>query len=237
MQTQNRIIFLNRLLKGKRLLSLLLVVLTLCFLLVGCDGGGTEGTKDYFGEPVTEYKPTSAELYCLEITSYSGPFVEDGKSEDVENVAAILVENRSQQFLDYATITYYVGGKIATFNVTGLPVGKKAWVLEKDRLQLDGTHSFEFLDCESVFKKDAVTSTTDIDVETEGNTITVKSKTGNTLKNVAVYYKNVNSDGNFLGGITYMLNFGTLSPGQSVQKESAYFGENSQIVRFSFQEE
>lgn len=237
MQTQNRIIFLNRLLKGKRLLSLLLVVLTLCFMLVGCDGGGTESTQGYFGEPVTEYKPTSAELYCLEITSYSGPFVEDGKSEDVENVAAILVENRSQQFLDYATITYYVGGKIATFNVTGLPVGKKAWVLEKDRLQLDGTHSFEFLDCESVFKKDAVTSTTDIAVETKGNTVTVKSKTGNTLKNVCIYYKNVNSDGNYLGGITYMLNFGTLSPGQTVQKESAHFGENSQIVRFSFQEE
>lgn len=222
---------------AKRVLCLMFALFCLCTALAGCDGGDTDSTQGYYGEPVTEYKPTSAELYCLEITSYSGPFVEDGKNEQVENVAAILVENRSKQFLDYATVTYYVGGEIATFNVTGLPVGGKAWVLEKDRLQLDGTHSFEFLDCESVFKKDAVTSTADIGVEVEGNTLTLKSKTSKTLNNVCVYYKNVNSDGNYMGGITYMLNFGTLNVGQSVQKQSAHFGENSQIVRFSFQEE
>lgn len=237
MKIKNRILTRNAPYTGKRVLSLLLALLALCTMLAGCNRGNTDTPGGYDGEPVTEYKPTSAELYCAEITTYTGPFVEDGKNEQVENVAAILVENRSQQFLDYATITYNVGGKVATFNVTGLPVGGKAWVLEKDKLQLDGTLSFEFLDCESVFKKDAVTSTTDLKVETEGNSVTLSSKTSKTLKNVCIYYKNVNSDGNYLGGITYMLSFDTLTAGQSVQKESAHFGENSQIVRFSFQEE
>ena len=222
----------------RRFTSFLLAGLFLCGIMTGC-GPETppDNNQDYAGAPVTEYKPTSAELYCLEISTYTGPYVEDGKNEEVENVAAILVENRAQQFLDYATITYYVGGKIATFRVTGLPVGGKAWVLEADRLQLDGTHSFEFLDCESVFKKDAVTSTADIEISTEGNILTAKSKTTKNLRNVCIYYKNVNDDGNYLGGITYMINFGTLTAGQSVQNQSAHFGENSRIVRYSFQEE
>ena len=222
----------------RRFTAFLLAGLFLCGIMTGC-GPETppDNNQDYAGAPVTEYKPTSAELYCLEISTYTGPYVEDGKNEEVENVAAILVENRAQQFLDYATITYYVGGKIATFRVTGLPVGGKAWVLEADRLQLDGTHSFEFLDCESVFKKDAVTSTADIDISTEGNILTAKSKTTKNLRNVCIYYKNVNDDGNYLGGITYMINFGTLTAGQSVQNQSAHFGENSRIVRYSFQEE
>lgn len=222
----------------RRFTAFLLAGLFLCGIMTGC-GPETppDDNQDYAGAPVTEYKPTSAELYCLEISTYTGPYVEDGKNEEVENVAAILVENRAQQFLDYATITYYVGGKIATFRVTGLPVGGKAWVLEADRLQLDGTHSFEFLDCESVFKKDAVTSTADIEISTEGNILTAKSKTTKNLRNVCIYYKNVNDDGNYLGGITYMINFGTLTAGQSVQNQSAHFGENSRIVRYSFQEE
>ena len=222
----------------RRFTAFLLAGLFLCGIMTGC-GPETppDNNQDYAGAPVTEYKPTSAELYCLEISTYTGPYVEDGKNEEVENVAAILVENRAQQFLDYATITYYVGGKIATFRVTGLPVGGKAWVLEADRLQLDGTHSFEFLDCESVFKKDAVTSTADIEISTEGNILTAKSKTTKNLRNVCIYYKNVNDDGNYLGGITYMINFGTLTAGQSVQNQSAHFGENSRIVRYSFQEE
>ena len=222
----------------RKFTAFLLAGFFLCGIMTGC-GPETppDDNQDYAGAPVTEYKPTSAELYCLEISTYTGPYVEDGKNEEVENVAAILVENRAQQFLDYATITYYVGGKIATFRVTGLPVGGKAWVLEADRLQLDGTHSFEFLDCESVFKKDAVTSTADIDISTEGNILTAKSKTTKNLRNVCIYYKNVNDDGNYLGGITYMINFGTLTAGQSVQNQSAHFGENSRIVRYSFQEE
>lgn len=220
-----------------RVISLLLVLVISCGFLTACKGDKPGNKQDYAGEPVTEYRPSSAELYCHEISTYTGPYVEDGKNEEVKNVAAILVENRSKQFLDYATITYSVGGKVATFRVTGLPVGGKAWVLEADRLQLDGTHSFEFLDCESVFKKDAVTSTTDIEITTEGNVLTAKSKTSKTLKNVCVYYKNMNDDGNYLGGITYMINFGTVTPGQGVSNQSAHFGEKSRIVRFSFQEE
>ncbi len=240
MTNKNRIFLRGAKAKGSvkvmRATALIVALLIICTFFVGCDSGGTDATNAYYGEPVTEYTASSADLYCLEITRYSGAFVENGKNEQVENVAAILIENRAQWYLDYAKVTYYVGGKIATFNVTGLPAGEKAWVLEAEKMQIEGTPSFEFLDCESTFRKDAVLTTKLLKVETEENMLTVTNKENKPLQNVCVYYKNVNSDGNYLGGITYMVNFGTIDTGETAQRESAHFAENSRIVRYSFQE-
>lgn len=218
--------------------AVLVLLLAVCLIFTGCNKTETEGNDDsYYGEPVTEYVASSADLYCLEINKYSGPFVEDGQNEQVENVATILVENRSKHFLDYAQVTYSVDGKTATFNVTGLPAGEKAWVLEAGKMVIDGKPDFEFLDCQSTFKKDAIVKTDLLEVKTEDNVLTVKNTGDVPLKNVCVYYKNVNSDGNYLGGITYMLGFDTLEADMTAQRESAHFSDNSRIVRFSYQTE
>ncbi len=240
MANKNRIYSKSAKAKGSakvvRAAALIMVLLIVCTVFAGCDSGGSGTTNAYYGEPVTEYAASSADLYCLEFTRYNGAFVEDGQNEQVENVAAVLIENRAQWYLDYAKVTYYVGDKIATFNVTGLPAGEKAWVLEAEKMQIVGEPNFVFLDCESTFRKDAVLSTKLLSVETEDNVLTVTNKANKPLQNVCVYYKNVNSDGNYLGGITYMISFDTLNAGESAQKYSAHFSENSQIVRYSFQE-
>ena len=75
-------------------------------------------------------------LKCLQFSSYTGQFVEDGTDEPVAGVAAMLVTNPTAQFLDLATVTYKVGDTTATFEITGLPPGGTAWVLEKNRLRL-----------------------------------------------------------------------------------------------------
>ncbi|MBQ7999739.1 MAG: hypothetical protein IJ298_00800 [Ruminococcus sp.] len=237
MTGKNRIAFCSSQRGYLQIVSLLIAVLVLCALLCGCSDEPTDSTKPYYGEPSTLYNATSADLYCMEITRYSGPFVEDGTNEPVEDVAAILVENGSKQFLDRATVTYDVGGKTATFVVTGLPAGGKAWVLESNRMQLEEQLEFEFLDCESSFRKDAVTDTKLLDVSAVDNLITVKNVSDDTLNNVCIYYKNVNSDGNYLGGISYMIAFDTLDANESTEKASAHYTDNSRIVRYSYQTE
>lgn len=182
-------------------------------------------------------RPTSGDLYCLEFTSFTGAFVEDGKNDKVENVVAILVENRSNQFLDSATVTYKVDSDDLVFNVTGLPAGEKAWVLESERTKIRENMEFVFVDCKSVFKPDAITETDVLEVSSDEHVLTVKNKSEDTLKNVCVYYKTMNDDGNFLGGITYMMSFDSLAPGEALQKESAHYTDRSRIVRFSFQTE
>lgn len=178
---------------------------------------------------------TAADLYCLEFNAFSGAFVEDGKNEEVEDVAAILVENRSEAFLDRATITYKYGDKDAVFMLTGLPAGEKCWVLEQNRLVLDGKHSFEFEDCVTAFKEDAVLNTDYITKTSVDNAITVTNTSDKKLLNVCVYYKNTMDDGNYFGGITYMINFGDIEPGGSITKASAHYSDTSKVVRYSYQ--
>lgn len=215
---------------------ILAVMLSVCFL-GGCSEGegDTDTTTVATSAMMLEAPASSADLYCLEFNSYSGVFVEDGKNEEVQDIAAILVENRSKVFLDRATIRYRYGADTATFVVTGLPAGEKCWVMEANKMPLDGKHEFEFIECVSAFKEDAVLTTDKLTVDAKDNTLTVTNTSKEVLKNVCVYYKNTFDDGNYFGGITYMMAFDNLSPGESLQKESGHFTDTSEIVRYSFQ--
>ncbi len=228
----------QRLFCKKKLIAILAVIMVFGF--AGCTQSGSSKNGAEKTDPdtvVVAPQASSADLYCLEFNTFSGTYVEDGKNEEVENVATILVENRAEVFLDRATVKYKYGGKTATFLVTGLPAGEKCWVMEAGKLEIDGKHSFEFEDCVSAFKEDAVLSTDKLLVETEDNKVAVKNISDETLNNVCLYYKNMYDDGNFFGGITYMMTFGNLEPEQSLAKESGHYSENSKIVRYSFQEE
>lgn len=184
---------------------------------------------------VPEQIASSADLYCEEFTVFSGVFVENGKNEEVEDVAAILVENRSDAFLDRANISYKYGDEKALFVVTGLPAGEKCWVLEKNKMKVDGKHKFEFNNCTTAFNSNAIEVSEHLTTETNDNVVKVTNTSRHTLENVCVYYKNTFDDGNYFGGITYVLAFGELGPGESMEKESAHFSDKSAIVKFSYQ--
>ena len=175
------------------------------------------------------------ELNCLEISRFSGAFVEDGSDEKVKDVAAILVSNDTGKFLDLATVTYTVGERTATFKITGLPAGGQVWVLEKDRMVISKGDELVYQDCQTTFNPNAMVTTEALEVSRQGNVLTVRNVTDVELKNVCVYYKNRMEDGTFLGGITYLMNFGDLSAGASVQRSSGHLGDSAQIVKYGYQ--
>lgn len=182
-------------------------------------------------------KVADGNLTCDKFAAYSGQFVEDGRDEVVQNVAVLLVTNRSDQFLDLATITYEVDGKMATFIVTGLPAGRSAWVLEAQRMTVSASTKYSYVDCVYSLRDNVTASTSKITVTANGNMLTATNNTGTTLNNVAVYYKVLHSDGKFLGGITYLVDFGTLEPGASVEVLAGHYSrETAEIVRISWQE-
>ena len=189
------------------------------------------------GEPTapTEPPPSVDALRGLQFSSFSGEFVEDGTHAQVSNVAAMLVTNPTSKFLDLATVTYKVGDKIATFEITGLPPGGTAWVLEKDRLRLEEGWKFEFDDSSHSFRSDAIRQTDLLTVRNDGHTVTVTNVSDKPLKNVCIYYKVKHSDGNYFGGITYMMDFDDLEPGGTLTKQSAHYGPDAEIVRYSYQ--
>ncbi|MBQ7133534.1 MAG: hypothetical protein IJO20_03465 [Ruminococcus sp.] len=227
---RNNRIYLNGTVTLRVMASVLVLLLAVTFS--GCTK--EDSTKD-ISYGATQNRASSEDLYCLEFTSYSGPYVEDGSNEEVENILAVLLENRSDEYLEFATVTYDVDGKTAQFVVSGLPPSKRAWVLEANRMGVKADLEFEFLDCQSTFRDDALLTTDKLEVEVDGNTLTLKNISEDNLSNPCVYYKNLNSDGNYLGGITYMVGFETLKPKDSLKKQAGHYTENSRIVRYSYQ--
>lgn len=174
-------------------------------------------------------------IVCGEYSLFTGQFPEDGRDELVENVAAILVTNTSDRFLDLATITFDIDGQTATFSATGLPSGASAWVMEASRMTATDSSVFTYRDCVTAFRDDVVDTTPKITITADGNMLTATNHTSETLTNVCVYYKTVHTDGNFFGGITYLASFGDLAPGASVETLAGHFdAEDSLIVRIGF---
>lgn len=217
--------------KRRKWLALMLAII---LLLSACVPKGIE-TPSADPTAATQQPGVTGNLICVEISRFNGYFVEDGKDEKVQNVAAILVANNTGKFLEMATVTYKVGERTATFLVTGLPSGKKVWVLESDRLTLADGDELVLEDCEETYNPNAVLTTQDLAVQRQGNSLTLTNTTDRKLSNVAVYYKNTLEDGTFMGGITYLIAFGDMEPGAAVTKLADHFGENSEIVRYSYQ--
>lgn len=186
-------------------------------------------------QPPQQLTPQQKQLSCDKIAMFSGRFVEDGSGRPVEDVAVLLVTNRTEKFLDMATIQYEIDGQKGTFIVTGLPAGKSCWVMEYTAKTITDQSTLKYVGCSTSFREDAVNSTDKLTVSADGNILSAVNPTDETLKNVVVYYKNVQDDGNYLGGITYMVTFGDIAPGETVSKLGGHYkpGE-SEIVRLGW---
>lgn len=230
--------------KISRAVSLLLLVALVSVLVSGCQKKTDEAAVSDAEKPTHDFQgdspdkgATAADLYCVEFCSYSGQFMEDNTFENVENVAAMWLENRSREFLDMATITYDTeDGKEAVFEVKGLPPKEKVLVLEKNRMVLTGKEKFEeYPEVTVSFNKYAIMKTDDIAVTEKDGVLAVTNMSGKNLKNVAIYYKLLDAEGNFLGGAAYLSSIGDLKPQETKEKDAPLFSQNAKIVRYSYQ--
>lgn len=195
----------------------------------GNQNSGTSDTED-------RQNTLSNELTCSNYSLFSGQYVEDSRDEMVENVAAMLVTNNTDRYLDIGMLYYSIDGEDAMFIVTGLPAGESAWVMEATQLTVTGDSEFKLLDSVSAFRDGVVSETGDVTVTADGNMLTATNNTARTLDSVCVYYKTLHTDGNYFGGITYMVDFGTLAPGESAEVLAGHYSEASQIVRIGWLE-
>lgn len=181
--------------------------------------------------------PGSGELECLEYSSYSGVFPEDGTYRSVENVAAMRIRNGTGQFLDRAVIKCNIAGREGVFEVTGIPPGGTAWVLEKTGMTVSKDDTFRVIHTgEYSLRKDAVMDTDKVSVKSRGSTLQITNESDKPLPELCLYYKDIHPDGNYFGGITYRKECGTLEPGQTVKVEAPHFTKDSQIVRYSWKD-
>lgn len=213
-----------------------IVVVVLLLVVVGMDAldsnkpeGGKDTSKLTQGDDILAYSNFS---------SFSGLYVEDGSDVPVENVAAMLVTNQSEDFLDLATVEYEIDGKAAVFVVTGLPPGRSAWVMEKNKMTIAADADFKYVKKTTAFKDGVIAETDKISLFAEGNMLTAVNNTDEKLEGVFVYYKTLHTDGNYLGGITYKTTFGDLEPGEKKTELAGHYDKGkTEIVRIGWKEE
>lgn len=218
---------------GRRIFPLVLAVL---LLLAGCrQEKPEESTRDGVsaGSVPIELEPpdTTADgkLLFADYASFTGGYMEDGTGDMVENVAAVLVENLSDEYLEYASLTFEIEGKQAVFEVTGLTAGDAAWVLEKNRLQIDPDADFRFVTSSCGYLQDVTRSRWELMVTMSDGVLTARNNSEKAMHNVYVYYKRVHEDGNYFGGITYRCDIGSLESGE--QKEAVAGHSSAQGCR------
>ena len=209
--------------------------------------GGAEQTEPIYEPPETtsaytyETVPTSEDgtvelekgkLNFSSCGRYAGAFVEDGSDRSVENVAAILVTNLSEEYLTYASLQFEIDGVAATFVLTGLPAGASAWVLEQNALEIGANAQFVALD--SVMQFIPQEANDELEVTMSDGLLSAKNVTDSVYVDGYIYYKQLHTDGNFLGGITYRTGIGDLAAGETIEVTAGHArAENCSVVRIT----
>ena len=204
------------------------LVAVICIFLPG-NGGGNDGEnllseKMLLGEGI--------ELQAL--SSYQGPYVEDGTDDIVSDVLAITVRNDGDKTVQYAHIILTQGETAYEFDVTTLPVGASAQLLELSRQPMpDSTDGMtaQVTAC-AVFDTEPTMCEDVFQIETQDTAITITNNSGSDITGqIYVYYKIAYGD-LYMGGITYRVGTAGLKAGESTTCYAGHFSTDYSKLMF-----
>lgn len=204
------------------------LVAVICILLPG-NGGGNDGEnllseKMLLGEGI--------ELQAL--SGYQGPYVEDGTDDIVSDVLAITVRNDGDKTVQYAHIILTQGETAYEFDVTTLPVGASAQLLELSRQPMpDNTDGMtaQVTAC-AVFDTEPTMCEDVFQIETQDTAITITNNSGSDITGqIYVYYKIAYGD-LYMGGITYRVGTAGLKAGESTTCYAGHFSTDYSKLMF-----
>ena len=204
------------------------LVAVICIFLPG-NGGGNDGEnllseKMLLGEGI--------ELQAL--SGYQGPYVEDGTDDIVSDVLAITVRNDGDKTVQYAHIILTQGETAYEFDVSTLPVGASAQLLELSRQPMpDNTDGMtaQVTAC-AVFDTEPTMCEDVFQIETQDTAITITNNSGSDITGqIYVYYKIAYGD-LYMGGITYRVGTAGLKAGESTTCYAGHFSTDYSKLMF-----
>lgn len=164
---------------------------------------------------------------------YAGIFVEDGSDEIVSDVFAITVVNNSDKMLQYAQVVITCGGKEYTFDMSTIPAGARAQVLEKDKKALpeDLSGAQTVLTTVTEFQEAPSTYPEVFELTPFEYSVNIKNISKSDISgDVYVYYKTKVGD-LYMGGITYRAKVIDLAAGEEKSAYASHFyGSDSEIL-------
>ena len=214
---------MKRICKLFALLLVLALALTACGSAAGDDDGGDQQTGDQTAAE-TPMLELGSGLSLMSASRYAGAFVEDGSDDTVADVMAITVRNDGYPTVSDAHITLTLGESAYDFDVTTLPAGASAQLLELARQTMPDSmegvsaevSACALFDAEPTLCPDALT------IETQDTAITVTNTTDSDMGQIYVYYKIAYGE-LYLGGITYRVGVSGLKAGETTTCYAGHF--------------
>lgn len=169
----------------------------------------------------------------------SGPFVEDGSDQEVEDVLQMTVSNTSEEDIQFLRIKAENGDNTAYFDITTLPAGGTVKVQESSAMEYPNwieecTYSIENL---AFFREDRSLYPDMFTVTAQDGWISVENHSSQDItSDIYVYFKNMDDDV-FSGGITYRVKFsGGIPAGETAEEQSIhYLSDKSKIMYLTYQ--
>ncbi len=224
----------------KRFCKLFALLLALTLVLTACGGGasddgdaannGSNGTTA--AEPLMDL---GYHLSLMNVSHYAGAFVEDGSDDVVSDVMVITVRNDGDKVVQYAHITLTVGETAYEFDLTTLPVGASAYLLELSRqTEPESTEGMTAdVSAYAVFETEPTLCSDVLEIETQDTAITITNKSDSDITGqIYVYYKITNGD-MYLGGITYRVGTNGLKAGESTTCYAGHFSTDYSKLMFA----
>lgn len=206
-------------------LAALLFVLPLC----SCDGKGDDtSTQSTHNRPLmNEFPWTFANegIEVVDIGQYRGAFLEDGSDTLINNVLMIIVHNPTDKPLQYAEITLFAGDDLAYFDVSTLPAGESAVVLERNMLPYEEDYRYLLKNMQTAYFTDGVCTLHEdvFEITGDNSQLSVKNISEKDVDGtVKIYYKTF-KDGYYYGGITYNVSIDSLASGQTKTVPAGHF--------------
>lgn len=171
-------------------------------------------------------------LVIRRMDRYSGIYMEDGTDEIVRDVMMLVLENTADQDLQLARIDVVYEDFTAEFEVTSLPSGERAVLLERSRRTAAAAHYHSCAARNVVFFEEPMDLAEDrIALTGEAGMLRVRNLTGTDIPGpVCIYYKN-SADDLYYGGITYRVTIGeSIAAGQTVTIPAGHY--DPELCRF-----
>ncbi len=220
----------------KKLLPIFLVLILI--FVGGCadkskNNGGNNGQIVFHGK---EFPTLLSE--DIEITNaflYNGEFPEDGSFRKAEDVFALKIKNISDKDIQLVRIYVATEQKEYLFEITTLPSNKAVTVLEKNAQSISKDEKIlEIREENKVFFENKLSLCTDtFEIMQLDKVLNIKNISSSDISSdVYVYFKRVDADGDYFGGITFRSNAGELKAGQFKQIPAHHFIKESSEVLF-----
>ncbi len=173
-------------------------------------------------------------IFVTGISNYGGYYVEDGSDELVSGIPVITLENKGTSAVQLMDLELTdVSGRRYLFELTTFMPGMCMTVLEKNRASYDASSAIAEVSVTrySVFSEPPALDPSVLQVLCNGDTITLRNLSSESLPAGHLYYKHCSGD-LLIGGITYSVSFPALAPGQSYTLRPSHFDDATSRILF-----